>query len=262
MSGLHVYKGKSFTKSILDARARFNLSAVQIFTHGPRGYNEIKMDVDGVRNAAMGTRLYVHSSYMSNPWKSPFHTVDQFKKAQLLGAKGVVLHIPKIDTRSIVKGVVRLARTLRQKNINVKIILEMKALKRHAYSLESAQKINTLIAELSKVISSEMCGICIDTAHIYAGQTDIKTFESANQFLQQMDPKWISLLHLNGNQYDSSVRAGDKHALPLSPADKIWSGSYETSGCRAFVEWGRTNMIPFILEVKKFDGVAEFLEKI
>ena len=221
------------------------------------------MDYDRVKDAKGLDRLYVHSTYLTNPWgdvkknRSLAHTIDQFRIARDIGARGVVLHIPKIDAKDVVAGMRSLVNALLINNIelndNFRIILEMKAVKSHnTKSYESPDKINNLIDELkeAKLTTAEI-GICIDTAHIYAGKAKIKTYHDTKKYIKKLNNDWIYLLHLNGNEYDSKKRAGDKHAIPLSKEDKIWGNStYKNSGCRAFLEYAQKLDIDVILEAK------------
>jgi endonuclease IV len=255
--GLHVFKGKDMIRSIgLAMKTHKSLKTVQIFTHGPRNLARVKLDYDGIRALSDVVSIYVHSSYITNPWgKHGFdHTIDQFDSTQKIGGKGVVLHIPKIKTADVVAPVKQLADILRDKKLRPKIILEMKAVKSHAtMSYESPEKINRLCEALAAAgLTPNEAGICIDTAHIYAGGADIRSYAAGIHYLRSLKHHdWICLIHLNGNEYDATKRAGDKHAVPLSKEDFIWKGmKYKDTGCRAFIEYAMHNSIDYILEVK------------
>lgn len=258
--GIHVFKGKDMANSIALARKNCPLNAVQLFTHGPRTTCKVDHDYERVRDACDGIHMYVHSSYPTNPWNGKAeifkHTVDQFSSSMDLGSKGVVLHIPKIGPNSVAKPIKTLVDELLKKGLlkGQKVILEMKAVKQHAtQSYESPEKINRLIEALkAEGLNSDNVGICIDTAHIYAGNANIHTYTEGVKYFEDLKyPQWICLIHLNGNVYDAKKRAGDKHAVPFDQEDKVWKGkTYSESGCRAFIEFAQTNGIDLILEVK------------
>lgn len=272
--GIHVFKGDDMAASIARAKLACPLNAVQIFTHGPRSTAEVKHDYPRVTEQTADLSLYVHSSYPTNPWSGRddafVHTIDQFVAAQMLGAKGVVLHIPLMEPLPVVLVVKALSAALLALGIDdVKVILEMKAVKQHATrSYESPAKINRLVDLLvSEGLTRANVGICIDTAHIYAGKAKIRTYAEGVAYCAALArPEWVCLLHLNGNVYDAKKRAGDKHAVPLDHEDKVWEGcDYRDSGCRAFIEWAQRNDIDIILEVKDhhtFEQVNAFVDKV
>ena len=275
MVGVHVFKNADMAASIVEARRLCPLNAIQIFTHGPRNMTKGVMDYAMVREAAKGVSLYIHSSYPTNPWSGKraviHHTIDQFRSSVELGARGVVLHIPKMGPDEVAETVGGLVKELRDAGYmeGQKVILEMKAVRQHETdSYESPEKINRLVeALLARGLDSNCAGICIDTAHIYAGKADIKTYEAGLRYFGALKYKeWICLIHLNGNEYDAEKRAGDKHAIPLDSEDRVWKGvSYEESGCRAFVEFAREHCIDYILEVKEQHTprqIAAFVRKI
>jgi hypothetical protein len=74
---------------------------------------------------------------------------------------------------------------------------------------------------------------------------------------------WVALFHLNGNCYKMGERAQDKHAIPLSPEDKIWGGmEYSNSGCREFIDIAMKMRIPIVVEGKPRHDDAMFIDLI
>lgn len=274
--GMHVFKGKNMTQSIKENLDTYKFKVCQIFTHGPRSKNRTNIIYSDVKN--INSKLYVHSSYITNPWgdikksRELSHTIDQFLVGQYINAKGVVLHIPKIDPVEVAMGTKIIADELKKNGVslnnNYRIILEMKALKAHpTKSYENPKKINRLIKNLKKLkLTHREVGICIDTAHIYASQAQIRKYDETLKYLSELNNNWIYLIHLNGNEYDSKLRAGDKHAIPLSKEDKLWGKTtYKNSGCRAFLEYAKKNKIDVIIEAKshhKKTQILYFLRKI
>jgi endonuclease IV len=271
--GKHVFTRGNLAESVTADIATFALDAVQVFTHGPKSYKKIDHDYDAVRIASRGTELTVHSSYLTDIWKNTAqlnnHALDQFDSCAKLGGKGVVLHIPKAEPEYIAEGVKRFSDMMdtRIAIIRQKIILEMKALKRHATkSYESPAKLNRLIGLLTDLgLTPDRVGICIDTAHIYAGFAQIRTYADAMTYLNELPAEWLCLFHINGNEYLNTKKARDKHAVPLADADFIWKGmKYADSGCRAFIEFARAHGIKFIVEIKDHhtdEELTEFIDR-
>jgi endonuclease IV len=278
--GLHVDKGKNLAQSIINASELYPLQCIQIFSHGPRTSTKVSSDYKEVRAALGDKRLYIHSSYTTNPWgdwkKHAWLTLDQFKSSMELGGRGVVIHLPKDGADFIAERTREIADALSEKKLTIsnggtinKIILEMRAVKQDPLtSYESPEKLLALVNRLqAKGLGPHQVGLCIDTAHIYAGQAQIRTAIEADVYLRKLEPlrNWIALMHINGNEYDSNIRAGDKHALPLSKKDKVWSGlKYEESGCRTFIEWCWKAGVDFILEIgdDPVGSISKFVEMI
>lgn len=269
--GVHVFKGrKGIDENIKKVKKEIKLDSIQLFTHGPRSYKKVNHDYKKIIKETKGIEVYVHSSYFTNPWNGkPMvmdHTVDQFRSSKKLKAKGVVLHIPKIEPAKVARTVKVLKDILVEKKLmsSQKIILEMKAMRPDPEkTYESPEKINRLIGCLKdeKLNNSEVV-ICVDTAHINAGGSIITTYEDATNYLKKIAyPNWIGLIHLNGNAFDYKKQARDKHALPFDKDDYIWTDvSYENSGCRAFIEFCQSNNIHFILEVKERHSIKQIKE--
>jgi endonuclease IV len=258
--GIHVFKNGNMEDSITNTRNELNINSVQIFTHGPRSFNKSNMCYTDIVKACDGINVYVHSAYPTNPWKGDAEsmdmTIEQFVSSHLINSKGVVLHIPKLNPDDVVKPIPELVVKLKKAKImeGQKVILEMKAVKTHpTMSYETPEKINRLVRKLESVgLKHTEVGICIDTAHIYAGKAQITTYQEAENYCNLIEkPEWICLLHLNGNEYDAKKRAGDKHAIPLNNYDMIWKSlSYKESGCKAFIQYAHKLNIDIILEVK------------
>lgn len=254
MIGIHVFK-KTLARD-LEFSKILELKACQLYTYGPRSLKQIDVDCKLINEYNL--HVYVHLSHFTNIWAlKPYtlkHLKEQIKAAKKLNAKGVIIHIPKIEPEEVALGVKNIwtkVGSLFSKQF--KFILEMKSVREHeTKSYETPKKINRLIDELkSQSISSNSVGICIDTAHIYASNAQITTYEQVNRYLSLLKyPQWITLIHLNGNEYEST-RAGDKHAIPLHPKDKIWGHiTYRDSGCRRFVEYCKSQNIDLIVEVR------------
>lgn len=274
--GVHLHKaGKPTLSAALrrDVAAFTWLRAVQIFTHNPQGFNKYTTDPELKAAAAEhGIRVNVHASYMAIPWKVGDGrfikaTTSNIMSCDYYGSPTCVLHIPRDTVENIVSPLIPFHQWMKEAKIATKIVLEMKALKAHpTMSMESPKKLNRLTDAIYAAGIQDSVRLCIDTAHIDAGRAPIRNYDDAKKYLETFDGRLIGLIHLNGNGYDSSVRAGDMHEVPLSAQDKIWGGmKYADTGCRAFVEYAMMKNIDIILEIHEHhsvESVNEFMAKV
>jgi endonuclease IV len=257
--GVEVNSGKhGLAASIGEWANRIPISCAQIFTHGPYStrcnVRGPKMRLVSEAAAANCTRLWIHSSYLTFLNKDLPHFHDQLEAGVTMRAQGLVVHLPRSTAPEIADMVAQSAQEIKTAaKAGCRLILEMKALKQHpTMSFESPQKLAVLVRELEvRGFTPRDVGLCIDTAHINAGRAQITSYEEAVEWLREVPAEWVALFHINGNQYDARVRAGDKHALPHDGTDTIWRGvEWARSGCRAFIEWAQAHRVDWILEIK------------
>lgn len=273
--GIHMLKGKAPSLSTQLVRLVGlipELDSVQIFTHGPSSYAANKFDPELAPLAkTLGIRLHVHGSYLCVPWngkpKSINHTIDNFRIAHKYGAWCVVLHMPKATVDDIVNGIKPIVAAIKKEQLSPYVMLEMKSIRPHPeMSMESPAKLNRLTRKLIKMKMGKYVRICIDTAHIDAGLAPIRTFAEGKKYIRALDDRLIGMIQLNGNGYDSSKRAGDKHEVPLSKPDCIWGGMpYTSTGCKAFIDYAMIRGIDVIMEVKSnhsAESIRAFVDKI
>ena len=99
----------------------------------------------------------------------------------------------------------------------------------------------------------------MDTAHLSAGKQKIQTRQEVSDWIEQITNwDYIGLLHLNGNEYDPNVRAGDKHCIPSSSNDKIWGNT--TDGYKEMIQWHvKEQKKDAIVEVNCCSESSEFI---
>jgi endonuclease IV len=261
--GIHACKGDKDITSTIKKYMKRGMSVFQIFTHGPHGRTLNKFNEKRLRRYAARVNIYSHSSYRTSfdlsKTENLEHLHEQMRACAAYGLKGLVVHLPK-------DSVVNISRELKRVDLSIcPLFLEMKALKQCEYSFESPEKINALVEQLIRDgFTPEQTPICLDTAHINAGCTPLRTRDDAEQFLNALRyPEWIQLLHLNGNEYDCHVRAGDKHAVPLSVRDTVWRDvEYKESGCRVFIHWFAQHGRDIIVETDEGDELNTFLQTV
>lgn len=255
--GRHVCKGRfaDISDAIIANITAAPSTSTQIFTHGPHSTRANNINVAAVNALSKYIKIFVHEPYRIHIFNGNEDMmramVDVFKVAAACGSSGVVIHLPRATVNVVVKNVSKLIELLDKEMITVPIVLETPSNVSHpTMSWESPEKIRRLDDALNDAkIDASRVGICIDTAHIFAGGADIRSRKNASQYLRELPIARIHLFHLNGNEYEG--RGGDKHAIPLSPLDKIWGGKkYMESGCFEFIEWARAYDIPVIFEDK------------
>jgi endonuclease IV len=261
--GLHISHNK-ISSIQTDDKLSLKFSAVQIFTFNPRTSNKpIKMDYKSVKSECEknNLRLYIHASYII-PWKNVDITTylikEELKVAQLVGAKGIVVHLPKETISSIMPFIISLNKLT---EFTPLIYLEFKALKSDINkTYETIEKFNKLSKALEdNKIDPKKIQICLDSAHLYSsGVNEVKLFGTAEKYLDSLSKTYIGLIHLNGNEFDNKEKARDKHAIPFDSKDKIWGGiKFEESGCKAFMNYAIKNNIDYILEIKDSHSLDE-----
>jgi endonuclease IV len=200
----------------------------QIFTHGPRSMTQSKtISEESLKELCSKKRVYVHQTYCTS-WetKGAWHMRDQYQVAKRIGARGLVLHLAMKSPKQHIDFLESLGEPF--KDLGCPFILEMRALKPdQPWTYQSPREINLLVDEIKSrgYKPSDIC-ICLDTAHLSAGKQTIATAQQAGDWIEAIeDWDYIGLLHLNGNEYDPLVRAGDKHTIPGCCMDKIWGSS-------------------------------------
>lgn len=252
--GMHIGRSgsKDLEESALEVFNKFNwMGCFQIFTHGPKTKTLNKIPHDKLIELGKTKNLYVHSSYSITWSDSNIECFrSEFKTADQIGAKGIVLHIPIMKPEDVCDWVVKFL-SLKPKTL---LLLEMCAVKvREFESYESPEKLIRLIQLLeSKNIGSDKVQLCIDTAHIFSGFQSITSGENVKEWLSKLLIKkdWIGLLHMNGNARHPAVNVKDKHTVPFSSDDQIWNKT-------PFFQSGFVEFLRFFLQTLKKDVIFE-----
>lgn len=276
MLGIHVSKTSHFmpsSKNILDAInvsvKEFDINTAQIFTHGPRNKTKNKIDHEELNEFRLKNdfTIVVHSTYLTNPWKITNdnkesgrsiadinHLTEQLDACREIGAIGLVVHLPKksIDVDEIYETM-----SILQKYVvksKVMLLLEIEAAP-NEISFGNAENLNLLCAELNELKSTKnWWGICIDTAHLWACNVDIRTKSKAFNWFKSLDKTVldrIELVHLNGSYVEFGSNK-DKHYVAGGAHDKIWKNEDLTkNGCSVFLKFCKKRNIPVICEINK-----------
>ncbi len=250
--GIHVSKksidGHAY-KDILDAikteSHELSLSAVQIFTNVPQTGAPAKVPHADVKDYCekKDIALYVHGPYVSVAiWR--LGVGDQEKEAatalrnklqgfivlaENVGAKGLVIHLPKKSIEVIVGTLVQLAKHDEFLG-RVPLILEMPASRPDEFTYETAEKLNALTKAIKEGLKNAKefnWGICVDTAHQWSCGVKMNEQKEVDQWiddLSEFTKQKIKLLHLNGASGTNFGTGKDVHMIPFSSSDAIWGG--------------------------------------
>lgn len=289
MYGIHINKGKRATT--LDAMeedlSKFSIKSCQIFVSIQR-YTIFKPinigDLNAVKNYIKNNkiRLYIHSSYTTIAiWNGNIEKhkrglkllIGQMKIAKKIGAKGLVLHLPKKSYSHVTDVLDRCKNEINKTKF--KLLLEHPTFKSDDdCSYEMPFQLNRLTKYINK-IGLKKWGYTIDTAHLWSSITEnnrnagynIETYMGAQKWLNALDKETrnrIKLLHLNGSHNLHSSNK-DKHAIPIygtdsGKTDYMWgklNKNSNTSGkrkklkntglCR-FVKFAKSKKITIIIE--------------
>jgi len=242
--GIHWDRSRiSLDKLKLDCENHgLNLKWIQIFTHGPRNmHNNMKPKViDILKNS--GLDIYVHVCYVCG-FINTECLVDHMLTADIIGAKGIVLHIPSNmrDLDELKIHLRELDREAHQMGVKCTVYLE-----------NSIYKYNDHIDRLTKLMKytrSLKCnyGICIDTCHLNESGFDVN--ENLDKIIKFA--KYDLIFHLN----DSNGDGRDYHQ---HLGHHIWKHNQDS------LNWILQSGLPFILERSNIGYLPDlrFLEKI
>lgn len=245
MLGHHISKGDGFEKSIREAHHLYKIKAAQIFVAGPRNYK--LSDIPSLKNLKkeLDIKLYAHSSYLTRPWdkskKTIDHTNEQLELCEKIGIEALVIHLPK-NTLNVVLSALKLI-----KNNKVDIYLEIPSvIHDDNKSWELPEQINKLCKAIKKQKIPNVY-ICVDTCHIWAAGTSLRTKEEAKAWINGLEyPEYIKMIHLNDSYHPMSY-GKDKHAQLFE--GHIWKGMKpKESGAYQFIKFAKKYNIPIILE--------------
>lgn len=224
MLGVHVSSDNlvSLTNNIQNIQSN-GFDAIQIMNSK---FN--KKESEELRQFLLNYKIFmvVHSPYtinIANNWDkySPhiFLLIEEIKKADMMGAFGVVVHLGKKKDLTIGEAYNNMLTSLLYVHNetkyykNIKIFLETTA----GQGTELCSSLEDLAYFYHKIPSNikNRIQICLDTCHLFSAGYDIRTKENIKLFLDTFEEliglKYVGLVHLN----DSSAELGsnkDRHA--------------------------------------------------
>ncbi len=262
--GFHLPISGSLLRAVEEARKR-RCDALQIFTGNPRSWTRKPLnarEVEEFKASCLAEGLWpvvVHSSYLVN-LASPDEEIrrksirmvkEDLRRAHLLGAQFVVVHMGHHLGEGEEKGLRRLARSvegLLKADPQVVLLLENTAGAGTELGYEPSHW-----AFLAERLPPEGWGICLDLAHAHQAFCDLSSPEGVEEMARRVEEAvgWrkIKLLHLS-----------DSKSLPLSKVDRhehLGKGTIGRRGLEAIVNHPLLSRLPAILETPtmelKFD---------
>lgn len=259
--GVHVsISGKIFHS--IDRAKAIGCTAMQIFSHNPRGWKVPPLFDEDVRifkeklNESKIHPLVVHTSYLINlasPDEDLYkRSIDSFKldleRADMLGATFLVTHIGSSKDRDLQYGMKRASDALNSilddgRHRNVKILLENTAGSGSiiGYTLNQIKEIT------ESVKKDHSLGLCFDTCHGFASGYDLRDTDSIEELINEIDSflgmDRFCLIHLN----DSKGSLGsfiDRH-------EHIGKGKIGIKGFDILINHRAVRDMPMILETPK-----------
>jgi endonuclease IV len=291
MFGVHISK-HAITGDFVDIAdaidavvSKYDLSACQIFTHGPKSRSKNKYDATAIR-ALDKANIYVHSTYLTDgywgavesaiarggrPNITPAikqyhkHIQDQLDATKEIGGVGLVIHVTRKPITIIKKGADLLAAAIDQPS-SVVLIFEFTAMRPGEDSYESVKQINALADALRSCKLNWK--FCIDTSHLWATGLDVSNITIFTKWLHGLKcANRIALIHLNASSKSTFGTGKDVHIVPFAPEDDIWGSklsshkfSQLTAGDFANIEkstlglllrWAKKNKITVLGEFKR-----------
>jgi len=261
--GFHVPIGGGIYKSV-DYALDLGCTAFQVFTRNPRGWGfkvlleedanlfKSKLKKSGIRPEAVA----VHMPYLPNlsAPKSEIYTksVDSLEaelhRCGKLGIPNLVTHLGSHMGMGPQKGIEQLVNSISKaydsfksvtKNPDVKILLENSSGQKNSIG----SNVEELITILDK-LSSNTCGICIDTCHAFAAGYDLRTEEKSSDFIFMLDKnvglEKLKLVHLNDSKRDIGLHR-DLH-------EHIGLGKIGEKGLRGILRNRKIKDKPIIME--------------
>lgn len=260
--------------NILERAQDLDLETLQFFGGNPRQWRSAPFDL---KNATLFKRsspkcgvekFYLHSIYLINLaskneyiyQNSIASLIDFMRKAEMLGAEGVITHIGSArehqDGESARRRVAEAINKILIKTKSKQLILENTAWGEGELgsSLEGLSGIYKLIKNKSRV------GFCLDTAHLFESGYNIKTKSGLDKFLKSFDRiiglGKIKVIHLN----DSKTKLNSKH----DRHEVIGQGELGEEAIHQIINHPQLINMPMILETPdlKSEGKIYSLDKV
>jgi endonuclease IV len=248
MIGMHIGKTSKLTnktfKTMLEVIEADNevlgMSAISLFMHGPQNTRKNKMAYDSIKEYCEKNNIVIfpHGSYVSvGVWNVNTDNIDDEKSIKFIqhiqdsltsgheiGAKGVVVHVPRHPIETVVNVMEILSKNenfieARANNKLATMTLEMPASRPNpTLTYETPKKLNAFCKALNdnKHINIDW-NICLDTCHLYAGAVDFSEPDSWDNYEKNLTALVISkikLIHLNGAKLKNLGTGKDGHMIP------------------------------------------------
>lgn len=248
--GSHMSIQNGFEKAVEKAKEK-NYQCMQVFTRAPyekAGRNTFSFeDAKKARDFASkhGIEIFIHASYAINLCRpvnksNQYLTnilCDEFRYGSVLGAKGIVIHVGKLNTKdgqiskedgyknfvAHLHHILSKAIQNKKDGFDLPMLLIETAAGQGSEMPVTMEDLAVLWNKIDKQYKKHI-GFCVDTCHIYAsGECDVSKKEKINEFVVRFQDLigWdhVKLLHFNDSKFGFRCKK-DRHA----PCDKGFIG--------------------------------------
>ena len=254
--GVHMPQAGGFPKNVKRV-AEIGCRTIQIFPGNPTGWKMGKLEDKEIEKRSGLLKemdiapLVVHSAYLINLatnneeflQKSKQLLNETMERAGLYGAPFVVLHTGNHGGQGVERGLKQIIESIEAGlpiwPESVKLLLENTA--------GSGTALGSNYSELGAVLKAfprGRLGVCIDTAHSWAGGYDFASAEGVKKAFAELDSELgldnLHVIHVNDTKVKCGARV-DRHA-------HIGEGNIGLEGFRALINYGWPEDFPFILE--------------
>lgn len=250
----------------------------QCFIHSPHGHPSkgektvIERWTSSIHKFKNDTPRIIHCSYVTVPWNFKKESQELSLRdiytsshcANIIGIQNYLIHLPSL---SLYESDEHFSEVVEKCFENLEdpctLLFENDA---HHHGWEILGKMRDLILKIQKEkFKNKKWGFCFDTAHAFASGIPLTTSKEAQMCIKKLESFPIKLVHLNGNlrKFNGGI---DKHTLPSSSTDLIWSD--DVSGLKVIMNWCVAKEIPMIVEqtgsqeYENYIGIFEKLKKI
>lgn len=254
----------------IEAAVACGFNCVQLFTHSPRVWEAVLAGGEEcerfrvLRRAARIRFVSVHAPYLPNLatgskelWERSLATIARdVRISEAIGADVYVMHPGSSKGSSAREGIRRVGEAL------VRLCAE--GVPRVQLALETTSGGGTMLGgkleELAEIIAYAEhrvkgleCGVCVDTAHVFAAGWDIRTVEGTHALVDAirrvLGMRRLRMIHANDSLHGHGTRR-DQHA-------HIGKGKIGLRGFRELMNVGTLRRLPWILETPKDDDGAD-----
>lgn len=259
---------------LLDRAIDLGVQAIQIHPSGPQQWAKPKITDEQASDFAREMKkrrlgpLFFHNIYLINfasqdnrIWHGSITSTSNYLRlAERMTAGGVITHLGstkgadwKDARKRVIDGLHKVFDNLDRTggpmyppNLRPKFIIETAAGAGNVIGDDLDE-----VAEIFNAIKDDHpCGICIDTAHLFASGRPIHTQDGLDDLLQEIDQKIglqnLVAVHLN----DSMSEFNSKH----DRHENIGQGKIGDEALARIINHSKLKNIPFILEVPGFEG--------
>jgi deoxyribonuclease-4 len=226
-----------------------------MFTSSPSQWRTVALDPNAAAALREGLAAadirpsFVHAIYLLNLaspdralWgRSVRHLAEELRRAALVGAAGVVLHLGSVGAGGrVADGVRRVARALREARaraeVGIPLLLENGAGAGHTLG-GTPEQIGEMLAQAAE---AEPLRLCLDTAHAFAAGLPVHTAEGLEETLARIETGRLALVHLNDSRYEFGAHR-DRHW-------HLGKGQIGREALARIVNHPRLQALPMIME--------------